>query len=155
MWGLYSRVRDGIAIKTDFNSLSECFVGEDDVFIGRVNYIDYSTTFIREDNTLAPYLNKRRSFEHENEVRAINQVLPVRDGKIDLSEDTYDVGAYFDVDLSLLVKDVIVAPYAEDWFLELVQAVTRVYNLDVPVRRSDLAESPTWDQSDDPTSKPK
>ena len=150
MWRMYSREHDGIAVKTDFGSLSESFVGNEVIYIGRVSYIDYKEDFIRESNIFAPYLNKRKSFEHENEVRAINQDFPIGNGRVDLSQNICDVGTYFDVDLSLLVKEVVVAPFAEDWFLKLVQSVTNLYNLDVPVRKSDLADTPTWGRSDDP-----
>ena len=41
MWRLYSRERDGVAIKTDFKSLSDSFTGDDSIFVGTVNYVDY------------------------------------------------------------------------------------------------------------------
>ena len=70
MWKLYARETDGIAIKTDFKSLSSSFTCREDVFIGIVNYIDYDRHLIPEDNTFQPYLHKRKSFEHESEIRA-------------------------------------------------------------------------------------
>ena len=144
MWRLYSREHDGIAIKTDFKSLSKSFTCSDSIFIGKVNYVDYETTFIPEGNAFFPYLHKRQSFEHEREVRAITQNLPQRDGTIDLSQEVSAMETYYAVDLSLLVQEVIVAPYANDWFERLVQAVASRYGLRAPVNRSKLAEQPTW-----------
>ena len=144
MWKLYSREHDGIAIRTDFKSFKESFTCSEDIFIGRVAYVDYETNFIDERNLLAPYLSKRKSFEHENEVRALNIAFPTHNGKIDLSQDVYDVGTYYEVDLSLLIKEVIVAPYAEDWLVELVQSVAARYTLKAPISRSSLADAPTW-----------
>ena len=144
MWRLYSRESDGVAIKTDFKGFRDSFTGNDDIFIGKVGYVDYATTFINEGNSFGPYLNKRRSFQHENEVRALTQKIPSHNGQIDFSQDAYDVGVYYEVDLSLLVKEVIVAPYAEDWLVELVQSVAARYTLKAPVRRSALGETPTW-----------
>ena len=144
MWRLYSREHDGIAIKTDFNSLSQSFTSSDSIFIGKVNYVDYDTTFIPEGNSFFPYLHKRQSFEHEREVRTITQNMPARDGKIDLPQEVCAIGTYYAVELSLLVQEVIVAPYADDWFIRLVQSVAARYGLRAPVSRSGLAESPTW-----------
>ena len=144
MWRLYSGEEEGIAVRTDFESLKGSFTCDEWILIGRVSYADYETTFIAEDNTMAPFLVKRAAFEHEREVRAVHQNFPYVDGHIDVSGDGIDGGAYFDVDIDLLIKEVMVAPYAEDWFLELVQSVATRYNLKVPVRRSSLADSPTW-----------
>jgi len=55
-----------------------------------------------------------------------------------------DVGNYYDVDLSLLVQNVVVAPYAAGWFLELIVSVAARYNLEAPVVKSTLADNPTW-----------
>ena len=144
MWTMYSRVSDGVAIKTDFKSLSESFTGEDKVFIGTVNYVDYNTAFIPENNIMSPYLHKRKSFEPEKEVRALTQEIPSRDGRSDMSRDLYAVGKYQPVDLSVLISDVVVAPFAEDWFLELVTSVATQYRLGAPVTRSSLSEEPVW-----------
>ena len=144
MWSLYSRERDGIAIKTDFKSLSQSFTCTDSIYIGKVNYVDYDTTFIPEGNLFFPYLHKRQSFEHEREVRAITMKFPTRDGKVDWSTEVDDMGTYYDVDISLLINEVIVAPFADNWFIELVQSVAARYELRAPVSRSGLAESPTW-----------
>ena len=79
MWRLYSREQDGVAIKATFESLKDSFTGSDGVFIGRVSYVDYNTDFIREDNLLGSYLHKRKSFEHEREVRAM---IPIRSNSV-------------------------------------------------------------------------
>ena len=153
LWSQYSSQHEGIAIKTDFKSLSGSFVCNDTIFIGRVEYIDYETTNIPRLNDFAPFLHKRKSSEHEKEVRVINIDLPLPPGllnsdiplePLDLTEAIHNVGAYRNVDLSLLVNELIVAPYAEDWFLELVRSVAAHYALDAPVIRSSLADNPTW-----------
>ena len=145
MWRLYSRESDGVAIKTSFGSLAQSFEkATEDIFIGQVGYIDYDTTFIREDNTMAPFLYKRKSFEHEREVRALTQKIPSRDGQTDLTHDVYDFGAYYEVDLSCLIEEVVVAPYAPRWFLELVRSVAKKYDLQASVHKSSLAEDPIW-----------
>ncbi len=145
MWRLYSRETDGIAIKSGFKSFKTSFTTREDVFIGKVNYVDYERDFIPESNILFPFLHKRKSFEHEREVRAIVLTIPTKEGKVDTSQEMFDNGKYYGVDLSLLIQDVIVAPYAPEWFLELITSVVARYNLDVPVARSSLADNPTWE----------
>ncbi len=144
MWRLYSRESDGIAIKTEFNSLTKSFIGEDSVFLGTVNYVDYETAFIPENNTFAPFLHKRKSFEPEKEVRAITQDIPTKDGKSDMSQDLVTFGKYQQVDLSVLISQVVVAPFAEEWLLELSSSIAKQYGLQAPVIRSSLADEPVW-----------
>ncbi len=144
MWRLYSREHDGIAVKTNFKSLTRSFTCSDDIHIGKVDYVDYDTTFIPERNGFSPYLHKRQSFEHEREVRAITRNLPGSGVSLDMPQETGATGSYCAVDLSLLIDEVIVAPYADSWFLELVQAVAARYGLTASVSRSGLSEPPIW-----------
>ncbi len=145
MWRLYSTESDGIAIKSDFASFTQSFTGDKNVFVGDVTYIDYETEPIDEQgNDFALYLTKRKSFEHEAEVRAISLNIPMRNGDIDRSPDAAGAGVYHEVDTGQLIKEVVIAPLAEDWFVELVQAVARQHGLSAPIRRSSLANSPRW-----------
>ena len=145
MWKLYSGDKEGIAIKTDFQSLKMSLVGKETVYIGKVKYVDYNTTFIPENDPLAPLMHKRKSFEHEREVRAIIQNHNIVDGQIIVGgPDIYKIGTYHDVDTSELIKEVVVPPYAEDWFAELVQATAGTHGLQAPVTKSSLATSPVW-----------
>ena len=144
MWKLYSGWQNGLAIKATFKSLSESFTCESSVYIGKVQYVDYKTTMIPDANLFAPYMHKRKSFEHEREVRALTAEFPSEAGDIALASDVCDVGMYYGVDIAILVEEVVVAPHAEHWFIELVRSVAARYNLRVPVRPSSLADAPTW-----------
>lgn len=144
MWRLYASEHDGIAVRTDFNSLCECLQGEDSVFIGKVNYVDFDSTFIPEGNTMAPFLYKRISFEHEKEVRAVIQDIPPVNGVADVGQPVHENGRYHAVDLKKLVHEVVISPFAHDWFLELVQSVVTKYGLNTPVEKSPLADAPVW-----------
>ena len=140
MWSLYSREMDGIAIKTDFSSFKQSLVSQTDIYIGRVNYINYESDFIPGGNAFNPFLHKRHSFEHEQEVRA----MYIKFGERGFVQDVCKIGIYDKVDLSLLIHEVIVAPLAEDWFLDLIKSVANQYNLEAPVRKSSLAVTPVW-----------
>ena len=141
MWRLYSREKDGIAIKTFGNFFKDCMIDERDIHIGRVNYINYETEFSFIDNAVQPFFCKRLSFAHEHEVRAVYIDIPEGSYKGDMSDypEGFDVGVYYKVDLSLLIQEIVVAPYATNWFLELVKSVLSRYKLEVPVSRSSLS----------------
>ncbi len=144
MWRLYGREHDGIAIRTDFRSLSESLLGSEDVFIGKVRYVDFNQTFIPEGNAMGPFLYKRISFEHEKEIRALMQDIPLIDGVANVAQTVRDTGRYHETNLSKLINEVVTSPFAHDWFEELVKSVGKRYDLEAPVRKSSLAESPVW-----------
>lgn len=144
MWRLYAREKDGIAIKTDFDSFKNSFTCSESIYIGKVSYIDYMRDWIPDGNTFYPFLHKRKSFMHEQEVRAISdRSHPQDEGYKKLRAEDL-TGVYYEVDLSLLIKEVIVAPFAPDWFLELVKSVTARYNFNFPVVKSTQTDDPTW-----------
>ena len=134
IWKIYSTENEGVAIVSDFKDLSSSLICQELISIGRVKYIDYDTESIGDITLYSTCLHKRKSFEHEREVRAIGAYL---------GKET-DKGPYFDVNLSTLVHKVFVAPYANDWFLQLVESVTDRYGLQVPVCRSTMADSPNF-----------
>ena len=67
MWKIYARQTAGVAVKTDFASLSESIADEQVVYIGRVHYIDYDLELVPERNTMGRLLYKRNHFQHERE----------------------------------------------------------------------------------------
>ena len=144
MWRLYAREKDGIAIKTDFDSFKMSFTCSEKIYIGKVSYVDYKCDWIPDGNTFYPYLHKRNSFMHEHEVRAISDRSNPQDEIYKKLRDEDLLGVYHEVDLSLLIKEVIVAPFAPDWFLELVKSVAARYNFNFPVVKSTQADDPTW-----------
>jgi hypothetical protein len=45
--------------------------GDDKLYVGCVNYIDYETQSFKVGSILYPVMHKRLSFAHENEVRLV------------------------------------------------------------------------------------
>ena len=80
MWDLYGKTNHAVAIVTDYKTLKA--VLPEKAYLGLVNYIDYEKEWLPEGNTFYPFMHKRKSFEHEREVRAIIQEFPVQDNKI-------------------------------------------------------------------------
>lgn len=142
MWNLYARDSNGIALKTDCKSLVGCLAGVSKVNIGKVKYLDYSTSFIRENHPLAPFMCKRRSFEHEAEVRAIIQLASLNDAG--QKQAPFETGILQPVGVASLVKEVVLSPQSPDWFLELVVSVVAKYGFHIPVHKSSLDDDPVW-----------
>ena len=123
-----------------------------------MQYIDYKRNQIPENNLLSPYLHKRKSFEHEREVRAIIQKFPVgiipselknsirSISTVEINQwlDVCESGIHYDIDINLLIQEIVIAHFAPEWLLDLVKQVATRYGLKAPINRSHLAETPIW-----------
>jgi hypothetical protein len=145
MWKLYLLSHEGVAIQSSFSRLVDSVAGSPhEVMIGEITYIDYSRERMPEDNVFWPFLHKRKSFEHERELRALvwkPQEVKVKGGK---QEPVIDAGVSVEVDLERLVEHVYVAPTAPGWLRELVKSVSLRYGLHREPVRSDLASDPLF-----------
>jgi len=146
MWRLYLNSNEGIAIQSTFNRLRQCFKEKmPDTYIGMVQYIDYKNDTISEQNLFYPYLYKRKSFEHEQELRAVIiniNFMQTREGPLDISEPAFEDGTNVSVDLDLLIDKIYLAPASPEWLLDLVKSITNKYGLDNKVFQSDLDSEP-------------
>jgi hypothetical protein len=130
MWSLYSG-RAGVAIKSTVGRLRTCLSTVPEpgpLSFGLVRYVDYATVTRKEVAGFPVTHLKRKSFEHEHELRAA--VLRP------LSEAT--AGLHVLVDLDSLIEEVIVEPKAADFVLGVVSDVVKKYGFAFKVRRSDL-----------------
>lgn len=135
MWKLYLKSSEGIAIQSTFGRLKDGLAPSvAKVSIGKVQYIDYQEDTIPNGNLFYRALSKRKSFEHENELRAL--FMPSSLG------EPFDKGVYIDIDINTLIETIYIEPTAPHWITELVQSVLSRYQLDVDVRSSSLRESP-------------
>jgi hypothetical protein len=135
MWELYAPKNEGIAIVSTFDKLSSSFAKAKDhkIYFGQVNYIDYSGIKEPSSDPVMPFAYKRKSFEHEKEVRAIiyNPGNDKRQYK----------GVFIPVDISQVIQQVFIAPYAEDWVVDLVKNLLKKYSVKVPVSKSRLYDA--------------
>ena len=144
MWKLYARTDEAVCIQSTFRGLREAL--GDNARAGVVRYVDYETEWIPESNPLAPFLYKRKSFEHEHEVRAI---IPLGD----LNALKHEVnprlpkegGRWVKLDLPKFIHRIYVAPDSPDWFHQLVRDVSQQYQHGaIEVVRSALAQAPFY-----------
>ena len=143
MWKLYTREKNGIAIKTTFinykTALNDPLKSKNsDVYVSKIRYIDYKTNPIESPNPITLYIYKRNSFQHEMEIRAL--YVPVNTPEIKENLN----GIYYGVDLKILIQEIVIAPFAEKWFSELTKSISRRYGLYDRVRHSTLDDAPNF-----------
>jgi hypothetical protein len=160
MWRLYARSEEAICIQSTYQCLREsldkapCREG-DGVFLGTVEYIDYDGECVPDDWPLRHVVHKRRSFAHEQELRAIvwrcpefpdraTINIPPDTSKEDYPENLPKDGIWIKLDLERLVENIYVAPASPKWFHHLVEKVVNRYGLHKPVRQSLLDASPIY-----------
>ncbi|MGO8965506.1 hypothetical protein [Mycobacterium sp.] len=126
MWDLYlGGESQGIAIRSTYRRLTSSITDQRPVHLGKVNYVDYAVEITPDRNALHPYLYKRKSFEHEREIRAIHLGHQVGDSgtAVPLGLDLVPIT----VDLDRLVEAVYVSPKAPAWFATLVRDLINRY----------------------------
>ena len=132
MWNIYIRSQEGIAIESTFERLINSFSQYQDfeIHVGMVKYIDYAREIIPPGNLLSPFMYKRKSFEHERELRAL--IWTPQHGKNMMGNPEQNkfrdsAGIYVSADLKTLINRVYLAPTTEPWTLELIRNVLHKY----------------------------
>ena len=155
MWRLYAPTTAAVAIRSTVRRLRRAigsapapppgFGGSDRVHIGMIDYIDFASQRIPDGSFAAQFFRKRRSFEHERELRALVLQFPlVATGHVDYARRPTDAGLSVPVNLSQLVDQVLVAPQAPEWYAKLVTRVAKQYGLDVLPTQSELDATPLY-----------
>ncbi len=142
MWKLYARIDEAVAIQSTYRKLKNCL--SKNVLVGVVHYIDYETQWLPEGNTRWPFVHKRKSFEHERELRALIQDIPSKDKFTLTGMSNNETGKTVPIDLNGLIESVLVFPNSPKWFSGLVKEITSKYKFSFEVRYSLLAKSPVY-----------
>src|SRR2546422_5996879 len=140
LWERYAPGPEGIAVKSTYNRLRNCFSSKLSVAIGKVTYLDYEKDEVPVDTVFAPFFCKRKNFEDEHELRAGVHAVSGEPGTM----RPVRAGAYVPVNLDTLVDAVYVAPEAPEWILEVVRSVTKLHGLGKEVKRSGISGTPLY-----------
>jgi hypothetical protein len=153
MWRLYSQSTFAIAVKSTYGRLRDVIPAPNDLgrpyvgpLLGKVTYLDHYNEKLPTGNLLVPIMNKRPSFRHEQECRALVWIPEPDDYLFMPDPDAifkkYPEGLNIQVDLAELVEFTAVSPLAPGWFLESVADVTLRYGCQWPTNASSLAAKP-------------
>ena len=124
MWKLYCGDKDGIAIKTSYQTLVDSIENISDLYIGKVSYINYENDWIPQDNIFSIPMHKRLSYSFENEVRLV-RTLPEY-WHVDSPEGPVGITAKWDINKG--VHEIFVNPYADEWYFHIVEVViSKIY----------------------------
>jgi len=132
MWKLYTKnMSEGIAIQTTYERLYKALKRNPSISIGRVKYIDYDETFTGVNDA---FWFKRKSFEHEKEIRALYK---------DYNEKL-ELGKAIEVDVNVLIQKIYVSPTSQDWFFEVVRETMNKYEIKKKIHRSNMLTEPFY-----------
>ena len=158
LWNMYTSPAGGVAIRSSVASIRAALdppgsvptTAPSELYIGRVRYVDFATAEIPHDNAFWPLVHKRLPYAFEREVRLVLWPRPLIDEAQSLGGEIWvenlpgiaPVGYDVPLDPARLIEQVVVAPQAPDWLLELVGDLARRYRLDAAISRSTLDEDP-------------
>mgnify|MGYP002632853855 CR=1 FL=1 len=133
MWELYSKSNESVCIQSTYYRFASAI--QNRAVIGLVQYLDYKQEYIPENDPYLVFLHKRKSFEHEREIRAIIK---------ELDEPYKGNGKNMKIDLVTLIDKIYISPNAPAWFSKLVKNTVKRYGLTKQVMQSSLADDPIY-----------
>jgi hypothetical protein len=142
MWKLYTNSNESICIQSTYAKFAKIL--PETIYIGQVNYVDYSKEWIGERNLFTPYMHKRKSFEHEREIRAIDDQAPKGPLPMEKGLTPPDFGVWYNIDLHELIERIYIFPSSPAWFRDLVEKITRRYGFKIDVIKSSLDDEPFY-----------
>jgi hypothetical protein len=137
MWKLYAAQDEAVCVQSTFSALRKLL--PDKAFLGTVNYIDYDTEYISVTDAFQYIVHKRKSFEHERELRAVLWKPISKD--IELAGNS---GMIVPVDLNGLIQNIFISPSANSMFDTVIRGLKLSFKLDAPVHHSRVNEGPEY-----------
>ena len=150
MWDIYSTRDFGIAIQSTIKRLCDSLEKIQKVSVSAVKYMDYNAEWI-EEFLYQPFLSKRRSFEHEKELRAFKIIydndltdnelkeyeveraslnLPT-EGKAINNASIFVKGRYIPGNLNTLLEKIYIHPKSSELFKEVLQSILAKYGISI------------------------
>ncbi|SOD92067.1 hypothetical protein [Spirosoma fluviale] len=145
LWNVYGATKEAIAIQTTYDRLRSVLPAS--YQIGAVRYIDHETYLNEEKEGFFSVMFKRKSFEHERELRVCYV------DAYEFQQDVRNPAEFFcptnarlvetvPVDLNTLVESVRIAPQTPDWFVKLVKDAVLRFGYNLPVSQSGRDDYP-------------
>lgn len=156
MWSLYCPGGSGIAIKSTVGRLKRALQNHsiDMIFVSAVRYIDYNKESIHPTGAAIMFSRafaKRKSYEHEHELRAVISRLPagwLGGDHPDLAPLTmaepFPDGIYVPTETETLIETIHVAPGTPDWSFETIRRAVFALKLKCDVLKSELDADPIF-----------
>jgi hypothetical protein len=156
-WKIYAGGGAGIAVVSTIARLAKAV----DIrphphgLLGEVEYVDLETHDMRRrpfGTYIRPGFAKRKSFEHEKEVRGVILLDLIADGpSIEMNEKYLErlraempVGVAAKVDSKELIQSIVVGPLAAPFIEELVHTTAKRHGLNHLVKKSELGGQPIY-----------
>jgi len=152
MWKMYGN--DGIAIQSTFQKFKQALEnknGKEKIYFSQITYIDY--TEHRFDNSLnlnLPFFHKHKSFENEQEIRAIIFETPISNSNIldveALSPTQEGITITIeDNSIAKMIEKIHVAPKSPDFVIHALKDVVKKYGVSEDiVKKSNLDIDPIY-----------
>lgn len=142
MWSLYSRTGAGITIKSTYNRLKNALRESPIVIhVGIVKYVDFQRDLTEWGVGFIPILLKRKSFEHEHELRA---VIWSQEGENNKYCEKIEHGIRVKINLDELVDSVYLAPFTPQWIHSLVNNIMDKFEFNKALKQSGLEGEPVY-----------
>lgn len=141
MWKLYVKNDYGIAIESTFSQLRKVLINTNcSIYTGKVRYIDYENDEIEFGDMFQPFLIKRASYAHENEIRNLIWVNEATNKSI--FTQPFSKGFNIKIELVNLINSVHISADSQEWFKDLVKSLLIKNNLNVNIYKSSLNDMP-------------
>ncbi len=139
LWDLYA-ARSGLAIQSTIGQLKAAINDTRRYFIGRVEYIDFETHISEEPYSFfIPVFLKRKSYEHEKEVRVMHWDL--RKDEHGQLFTNFVPNLSLDIDINVLIQKLYISPSSPEWLVPAISELCNRFDIAAPIQRSTLLDS--------------
>jgi hypothetical protein len=140
LWKIYSDFNKGIMIRSTVSDLKKSLEESDmEIYLSLINYLDYDTDIMPDGNTMFPVIHKQKAYSYEEEIRLIYTITPNTGWEFDWTKEKVQEGLYIKSNLNTLIDEIILSPFAPQWYFDLVSDIMERFNLIKEIKKSKLA----------------
>jgi len=138
LWKVYSDLNQGIMIKSSFSRIIKAVKeSKEEIFCSSIKYIDYEKDSMDIGNVMTPIVHKHKAYSYEKEIRLIH-VVSNEGWRHDWDNEKYEKGIKINVDVQELISEIVISPFAPDWFTELIEDILDKYSIECKLISSKL-----------------